>query len=247
MYTNLAVIPPHSRLPKANVLIDNNGHARLSDFSLITIISDQSTFPSSCIEGGTVRWMSPELLDPGKFGLKESRPTKESDCYALGMVIYEVLSGQKPFAQGKGHAVIRMVMDGERPRRPRGKGGRLFTDGIWNMAQLCWKPQPEDRTNAKAVLLNLEEGLPSPRPFSVEGDGVDVDGGDQSDAASTDSGGPSFFCSRSRTNIHPRGMTGLSIKRDDELLVSPQDLPHRATTVASGTLLPPRFNPQVHL
>ena len=34
--------------------------------------------------------MSPELLDPERFGVKGDRPTKESDCYAFGMVIYEV-------------------------------------------------------------------------------------------------------------------------------------------------------------
>ena len=50
------------------------------------------------MEGGTIGWMSPELLDPGRFNLTEGRRTKESDCYALGMVIYEVLSGQAPFA-----------------------------------------------------------------------------------------------------------------------------------------------------
>lgn len=33
--------------------------------------------------------MSPELLDPERFGGGD-RPTKQSDCYALGMVIYEV-------------------------------------------------------------------------------------------------------------------------------------------------------------
>ena len=37
--------------------------------------------------------MSPELLDPSMFGIPEpegDRPTRQSDCYALGMVIYEV-------------------------------------------------------------------------------------------------------------------------------------------------------------
>jgi len=37
--------------------------------------------------------MSPELLDPERFGMPQSednRPTRQSDCYALGMVIYEV-------------------------------------------------------------------------------------------------------------------------------------------------------------
>jgi len=43
--------------------------------------------------GGTARWMSPELFDPERFGIQGSegyRQTRESDCYALGMVIYEV-------------------------------------------------------------------------------------------------------------------------------------------------------------
>jgi hypothetical protein len=37
--------------------------------------------------------MSPELLDPEMFSMPQSeggRPTRQSDCYALGMVIYEV-------------------------------------------------------------------------------------------------------------------------------------------------------------
>ena len=38
--------------------------------------------------------MSPELLDPEAFGIPQSdesnRPTAQSDCYAFGMVIYEV-------------------------------------------------------------------------------------------------------------------------------------------------------------
>ena len=34
--------------------------------------------------------MAPELLDPSGFGLKNSNPTKKSDIYAFGVVIYQV-------------------------------------------------------------------------------------------------------------------------------------------------------------
>ena len=34
--------------------------------------------------------MSPELLSPEEFGMTDNRPTRQSDRYALGMVIYEV-------------------------------------------------------------------------------------------------------------------------------------------------------------
>ena len=44
----------------------------------------------SFTSGGSPRWTSPELLDPSRLDDRDPRPTKESDCYALGMVIYEV-------------------------------------------------------------------------------------------------------------------------------------------------------------
>ena len=140
---------------QANILIDHCGHACLADFSLITVISDRSTFLSSCIEGGTIQWMSPELLAPENFGLRESRPTKESDCYALGMVIYEVLSAQRPYAPHKDFTVIRKVLDGERPRRPQGDEGKLFTDRIWRVVELCWAVEPHQRISAELALRGL--------------------------------------------------------------------------------------------
>jgi serine/threonine protein kinase len=100
--------------------------------------------------------MSPELLIPDRFGLKESCPTRESDCYALGMVIYEVLSGQTPFGPCSIPLVIRKVLDGERPMRPQGNEGKLFTNSIWRLTELCWKPWPGDRISANTILLSLE-------------------------------------------------------------------------------------------
>ena len=143
---------------KANILIDQDGHARLADFGLLTIISDHTYFntSSSTAAGGTTRWMSPELLDPEQFGLDHSCPTKESDCYALGMVIYEVLTGQPPFASLKNHMVSRKVTDGKRPERPEGVKGTWFTDGLWEMLGLCWAAHPQSRPSIGVVRECLE-------------------------------------------------------------------------------------------
>jgi len=49
--------------------------------------------------------MSPELLDPERLGMPESegnRPTRQSDCYALGMVIYEVSIDDSKFVATNG-------------------------------------------------------------------------------------------------------------------------------------------------
>ena len=168
-------------------MINRDNHACLADSSLVTIISDQQTFLSSSIVGGAIQWMSPELLAPDVFGLKESRPTKESDCYALGMVVYEVLSGRTPFAPSDPPVIMRRILDGERPERLQGNDGRRFTDGIWMAVQLCWKPQPRDRISAKDTLLGLE-GNPIPLRLAsgVDGD-TEIDHNDQLDTTASDS------------------------------------------------------------
>ena len=101
--------------------------------------------------------MSPERHDPAQFGIKESRPTKESDCYELGMVILEVLSGQVPFTRDcTTFMAMGKVVGGERPERPQGAEGMWFTDNLWGMLQVCWSHQPNDRPTVEDVLQRLE-------------------------------------------------------------------------------------------
>jgi len=100
--------------------------------------------------------MSPELLAPDQFGFKDSRPTKESDCYALGMVILEVLGDRVPFAPLGGFTVICKVVEGEHPERPEGVEGTWFTDDLWQTLNLCWATRPESRPTIGAVLEFLE-------------------------------------------------------------------------------------------
>jgi len=112
--------------------------------------------------------MSPELFDPEIFGLKDSRPTKHSDRYALGMLIYEVLSGQIPFFRHHGYAVIVRILKGERPERPQGVNGKWLTNEVWGILERCWKSTPRDRPKIKDVLECLNNASrswtpPSPR------------------------------------------------------------------------------------
>lgn len=100
--------------------------------------------------------MSPELFDPDEFNIMDSRPTKCSDCYAFGMVIYEVLSGQIPFSKCHDYAVVAKVLKGKRPVRPQGAEGRWFTDGIWSILECCWMPIPGYRPKIEDVLPRLE-------------------------------------------------------------------------------------------
>ena len=108
--------------------------------------------------------MSPELITPQEFGLKTSRPTKSSDCYSLGMVIYETISGHPPFHGDGNLTALVKVLKGERP--PRGVG---FTDCLWEMLEQCWVPRASERPCVEDVLQCLD----ACSNFSVPPPGMD--------------------------------------------------------------------------
>ena len=100
--SNISILTPQTST-KANILVNKDRQACIADFGLSTStrvaagVSQASLISNDTLMsftgGGTYRWMSPELLDPERFRMPESegdRPTRQSDCYALGMVIYEV-------------------------------------------------------------------------------------------------------------------------------------------------------------
>ena len=138
---------------KANILIDQTGNARLADSGLLAVVSDSANLSSSSsyTQGDVARWMSPELIDPQQFGLAKGRPTVSSDCYALGMVVYETISGHVPFHWNLDMTVSVKVLKGERPPR-----GAHFTDNLWKMLELCWNYQPSNRPSIEDVLRCLE-------------------------------------------------------------------------------------------
>jgi serine/threonine protein kinase len=81
-------------IQQANILMSNGTPPRacLADFGFMTVVLDPGQ-PMSCsaqLEGGTLSFMSPELLVPSKFGMKVSVPTPEGDIYAFGLVIFQV-------------------------------------------------------------------------------------------------------------------------------------------------------------
>jgi serine/threonine-protein kinase len=76
----------HRDLKPANIMVDGRGKARMTDFGL-AVLADR---PDGGGRAGTPAYMSPEQLEGGEL-------TVQSDLYSLGLVLYEVLTGQRPF------------------------------------------------------------------------------------------------------------------------------------------------------
>lgn len=199
------IIVPASLLAKANILIDEAGHARLTDFGLLTLFMNFANTLSSGsgAQDGVIRWMSPELIYPEKFELKESPPTARSDCYALGMVVYETISGNLPFHRYRDHIILSKVVNGEHPHR-EGE----FADCLWEILESCWKFQPGDRPSVKDVLQCLKTASnPSGRSHGpnreIETRGDD---GRNSPGGSFDAERPSEWCNDNGKHFMPCGL-----------------------------------------
>lgn len=103
----------HRDVKPANIMVDEFGEPRLSDFG----VAELSDMPGVTISGaltGTPLYMSPEQARAEKTG-------PQSDVYSLGIVLYEALTGVLPYSTQHA-APVRNVLDAvrnETPKRPR--------------------------------------------------------------------------------------------------------------------------------
>jgi len=94
----------HCDLKSANIMRDTQGVIRLMDFGLAKVRSADDLATMSGVLGGTPEYMSPEQVQgdaPLDF---------QSDIYALGIILFELLTGETPFRGSSLLATMRMQL-----------------------------------------------------------------------------------------------------------------------------------------
>jgi serine/threonine protein kinase len=77
----------HRDLKPANIMLDGRGRARITDFGLAGLATEMK---GEDARAGTPAYMSPEQFSGGEV-------TPKSDLYSLGLVMYEIFTGKKPY------------------------------------------------------------------------------------------------------------------------------------------------------
>ncbi|MCA9135148.1 MAG: protein kinase [Planctomycetales bacterium] len=139
----------HRDLKPANILLADDGTPVLLDFNLAA--SDQ--LPTTRVVGGTLPYMSPQQLQSLESGVAADQ---RDDVFSMGVILYEMLSGQQPFESPKsGEAFELQTVIKNRCRTPASvrSTNSGVSRGLESIINKCLAPDRDDRYGDAVELL----------------------------------------------------------------------------------------------
>jgi tRNA A-37 threonylcarbamoyl transferase component Bud32 len=95
----------HRDIKPDNLMITESGTVKVMDFGIARLIDGNSLTRTGLVIG-TLRYMAPEQL-------RGEKVDRRTDVYALGTVLYEMVTGRLPFAGGSDYALLKAKIEGE--------------------------------------------------------------------------------------------------------------------------------------
>src|SRR5438132_387115 len=139
----------HRDIKPGNILLDAKGEPHLTDFGLARLVESESSVTHTLEVLGTPSYMAPEQAVGNNAAV-----SSVTDVYGLGAVLYQLLTGQPPFAGGTTYETIKLLLDTE-PRQPRLLNPKIDRD----LSTICLKCLEKDPKRRYASALALVEDL----------------------------------------------------------------------------------------
>ena len=138
----------HRDLKPGNILINDDGRIKITDFGVARIDTSTLTVMGDVV--GTPHYMAPEQFS----GLE---CTALTDLYQVGVILYELLTGKRPFT-GNNVEILRRVMH-ERPANPSTHNPKITWQLDWMVQKAIAKEPAERFPSARAFAEALKEAL----------------------------------------------------------------------------------------
>ncbi|XP_059623386.1 probable L-type lectin-domain containing receptor kinase S.5 [Cornus florida] len=155
----------HRDIKASNIMLDSNFDARLGDFGLARALdNEKNSYTEAAGVIGTAGYIAPECFLTAKA-------TQQSDVYAFGAVLLEVVSGQRPGTRiGAFHYVVDWVWYLHRDGRLlEAVDERLGVDYVAEEAERvlllglsCCHPMANERLDMKEIVKIVSESVPAP-------------------------------------------------------------------------------------
>src|SRR5213078_3737915 len=139
----------HRDIKPGNILLDAKGEPHLTDFGLARLVESESSVTQTLDVLGTPSYMAPEQATGNNAAVSSA-----TDVYGIGAVLYQLLTGQPPFAGGATYETIKLLLDTE-PRQPRLLNPKIDRD----LSTICLKCLQKDSKRRYPSALALAEDL----------------------------------------------------------------------------------------
>ena len=161
----------HRDVKPENILVSQNGFAKLADFGLAKMmdrgfsasaktVTVTPTTPGTVL--GTVPYLSPEQLAGSPVG-------PPADIWSFGVVLYEIVAGQRPFRGKTGADLMQSILN--EPPRPIGELRPEAPNELWNLIEKSLEKDPADRFQSmREVAVDLRRLMrrkPSEEPAGL--------------------------------------------------------------------------------